>query len=82
MTPDYAANLASFLQEKTGSVCGRWRGRMTASQQRDLFGRFLGKGLLVIDGANERIHMIVKVCFGADFDMREDVSWRDLGSQS
>ena len=75
---DYAANLAHFLQAHTGSVYGIWRGRMTASDQRKLFGRHLGKGLLVIDGTQERIRMIVKVCFGTDFDTRADISWREL----
>ncbi len=75
---NHPANLAIFLQEQTGTVCGTWRGHMKASEQRALFGRFLGKGLLIIDGANERIRMIVKVCFGTDFDTREDLSWRDL----
>jgi hypothetical protein len=76
--PDHAATLALFLLEHTGSVCGTWRGRLTAVEQRALLGRFIGKGLLVIDGGNERVCMIVKVCFGTDFDTRQDLSWRDL----
>jgi hypothetical protein len=75
---DTAASLAMFLQEKTGTVCGKWTGRMSAAEQRALFGRFLGKGRLVIDGENERVKMIVKVCFGTDWDTREDISWRNL----
>ncbi len=75
---DHAANLALFLVEKTGSVFGTWRGQMTAHDQRALFGRFLGKGLLVINGEQERVKMIVKVCFGLDYDTREDLAWRDL----
>ncbi len=75
---DHAANLALFLVEKTGSVFGTWRGQMTARDQRNLFGRFLGKGVLVINGEQERVKMIVKVCFGLDYDTREDLAWRDL----
>lgn len=78
MTTDYAANLAMFLLAETNTVCGLWRGRMTAIEQRILFGRYLGKGMLVIDGANERVKMIVKVCFGLDHDTRHDIAWRDL----
>ena len=59
-------------------MCGKWTGRMSAAEQRALFGRFLGKGRLVIDGENERVKMIVKVCFGTDWDTREDISWRNL----
>jgi len=75
---DHAAHLAMFLQAKTGTVCGVWKGRMTASEQRALFGRFLGKGTLVIDGAREELRMIVKVCFGLDYDTRECIAWRAL----
>jgi hypothetical protein len=75
---DYAANLAIFLLKNTGSIWGQWRGRMTATEQRALFGRFLGKGLISINGETERLKMIVKVCFGTDFDTRHDIAWRDL----
>lgn len=75
---DHAANLAMFLQEQTGTVCGVWCGTMRASDQRKLFGRFLGKGRLTIDGENERVKMIVKVCFGLDYDTRHDIAWRNL----
>jgi hypothetical protein len=75
---DYAANLALFLSAKTGTVLGVWRGRLPAAEQRALFGQFLGKGLLIIDGEQERVRMIVKVCFGTDFDTRTDIAWRDL----
>jgi ribosomal protein L9 len=75
---DYAANLALFLQEKTGSVFGNWCGRMTANEQRELFGRFIGKGRIIIDGLNETICNRVKVCFGLDYDDRNLAHWRDL----
>jgi hypothetical protein len=77
---DYAANLAFFLLENTGSICGRWAGSMPAKDQRVLFGRFLGKGRLVINGQTEALMMFVKVCFGTDSDMRENIAWRDLDS--
>lgn len=67
---DYAANVAFFLQEKTGSVLGQWKGKMKAVEQRNLFGRFIGKGTIVIDGAAETICNRVIVCFGHDWDDR------------
>ena len=67
---DYAANVALFLLEKTGSVFGQWKGKLSAAEQRSLLGRFLGKGTIVIDGANETICNRVKVCFGLDYDDR------------
>jgi hypothetical protein len=75
---DYAANLALFLQEKVGSIFGEWDGRMTAAEQRALFGRFLGKGLLTINGDKEIVEHHVKVCFGTDSDCTARVKWRDL----
>lgn len=75
---DYAASLAFFLLEKTGTVLGAWSGRMTAAEQRALFGRFLGKGKLWIDGSDETIEHHVKVCFGTDSDCTARLAWRDL----
>ena len=47
---DYAANLALWLIEKRGTTLATWGTRMTADQQRALFGRVLGKGTIVVDG--------------------------------
>ena len=78
MKIDYAANLALFLTEKTGTPLGLWRGRMTAAEQRALFGRFIGRGRIAIDGTAETIANRVKVCFGLDYDDRNTTNWRDL----
>ena len=75
---DYAANLAIFLQEQTGSIYGSWSGRMSAKDQRALFGRFLGKGRVYISGSAERIEHHVKVCFGLDSDCTARIYWNDL----
>lgn len=75
---DYAANLAIFLTEKTGSCLGAWAGKLAADEQRALFGRFLGKGNIIIDGAAETICNRVKVCFGLDYDDRNITHWRTL----
>lgn len=77
-TIDYAANLSFFLLEKTDSVLGQWAGKMTAAEQRALFGRFIGKGKIVIDGTAETICNRVKVCFGLDYDDRNVLRWAVL----
>lgn len=76
--PDYPAQLALHLTEHAGSCLATWRGRLTAAQQRALFGRYIGKGTIVIDGAAETICNSVKVCFGLDYDHRNVTAWRDL----
>ena len=78
MQVDYAANLAFFLLEKVGTVLGNWQGRMPSSQQKALFGRYLGKGQIVIDGSTETLCNRVKVCFGLDYDDRNIISWANL----
>lgn len=78
MTTDYAANLALFLVEKTGSCLGSWKGHMVAAQQRTLFGRFLGKGKIIIDGSEERLAHVAKRCFGLDYEVTADLPWRAL----
>ena len=75
---DYAANLALFLLEKTGTVLGRWVGKMTAAEQRALFGKFVGKGRIVINGEEETVSNLVTVCFGQDYDYRNVTAWRAL----
>lgn len=77
---DHAAALAFFLLAKTGSVWGTWRGRLTAREQRALFGRHLGKGSIIVDGMAETITHRVKVAFGLDYDDTARLSWRDLGA--
>lgn len=75
---DKAANLAFFVMEKTGSVWGTWSGKMSAEEQRGLFGQYLGKGKIVIDGERETVCNRVKVCFGHDHDDRNVKAWKDL----
>lgn len=72
---DYAANLALFLLERTGSIFGQCALRMSAADQRELFGRFIGKGRIVIDGEAETICNRVSVCFGLDYDDRKVTRW-------
>lgn len=75
---DYAANLAIFLTERAGSCLATWRGKMSAADQRALFGRFLGKGTIVINGEEETVLNRVSVCFGQDWDDRKITRWRNL----
>ena len=75
---DYASNLATFLTNQTGSCLNSWQGRLTAKEQRALFGRFLGKGLIYISGSCERVEHWRKVCFGLDSEMTARLYWRDL----
>ena len=75
---DYAANLALFLTERTGSCLNKWKGKLLASEQRALFGRFLGKGTIVIDGTAETLVHWVSVCFGQDYDVTFDRKWGAL----
>lgn len=76
--PDYAGNLALFLTEKRGSCLAHWKGKMPAAEQRALFGRFLGKGKIIIDGSEERLAHVVKRCFGLDYEVTADLAWKDL----
>ena len=59
-------NAAHFLMAQGLSIHGTWRGRMRAADQRKLFGVFLGKGTIVIDGEAETVAHRYKTCFGLD----------------
>lgn len=71
-------NLAFFLIEKTGSVLGRFSGRMSAKEQRALFGQFVGKGKVVIDGESEVVKHVVSRCFGLDYEVTFEKKWAAL----
>ncbi len=75
---DFAANLAFFLLDRAGSVCGKWSGRMRAKEQRTLFGQFLGKGWLTINGGDETVRHSVQTCFGLDSTTTARGTWGDL----
>lgn len=75
---DPAANLALFLTLNEGSCYRHWRGHMRAADQRTLFGEFLGKGRILIDGDSEMLFHTRKVCFGLDSDVTHRIPWRDL----
>jgi hypothetical protein len=75
---DYAANLAIFLTERKGSCLATWSGHLLATEQRSLFGRFLGKGKLWIDGAAETVEHHRKVGFGFDSECTANLKWGAL----
>jgi len=72
------ADLALYVTRAAGTPCGRVRVRMPAADQRDLFGRYFGRGLLIIDGSTETVEHVVKRCFGLDSETTHCVKWADL----
>lgn len=79
---DYAANLALFLTEKKGSCLATWRGRLTAKEQRALFGQYLGKGTIWIDGTAETIEHWVTTCFGLDGECTNRLTFNGINLPS
>ena len=61
-------NIAAFLQETKGSVLASWSGKMSAKQQREMFGVFMGKGEIEINGTKETVSHTIKVGFGMDYE--------------
>lgn len=74
---DRHAALRLFLNEMAGTA-PRWRGRMKAASQKALFGRNIGRGVLIIDGEREQIRHVVSACFGTDTETTFSTSWREL----
>lgn len=75
---DKAASLAHYVTQATGTPLGRVKVRMPAADQRALFGRYFGRGLLIINGETETVEHVVKRCFGLDHEVTAAVNWRDL----
>jgi hypothetical protein len=75
---DRAAAMAFYCLEYAGSIYGRVYGYMTAADQRILFGRKIGKGLIIVDGSDETVGHSVSMCFGTMRDTVWTAPWRDL----
>lgn len=75
---DVGFNLANFLLDKTGSIFGIWNDHMLKKDQLNLFGMYLGKGNIYINGATERISHTVSRCFGTDFETTFSKMWNEL----
>jgi len=79
--PDYAARLALFLLDRTGSIFGAVKiDGMKKEEQVHLFGRYLGRGRIEIDGEQEFVGMTTSLCFGMDRDYKAGTCfhWRQL----
>jgi len=72
------SNITLFLQEQTNSIFGVWSGRLPAKTQREMFGKFLGKGTITIDGENETLKHTVSRCFGLDYEHTTDIKWNQI----
>jgi len=75
------ANLAHFLLEQKGSVLATWKGKMSAKQQRELFGTFMGKGEIFIDGEREVVLHTVKVAYGRDYETTFESKWSGINEE-
>jgi len=75
---DIAANLAHFLTASGKSVIAFTSFHMAANDQRKLFGRFLGKGKIIIDGEREDLRHVRKVCWRTDFVITDGIRWNAL----
>lgn len=70
--------LALFLLTKTGSIFGKFEGRLSSSEQRNFFGCVpFGKCRVLIDGEKETVETWRKVAFGKDFE-GDKVSWFEM----
>lgn len=81
-------NLALFLVANGEATNGRWSGPLLARDQRALFGVFLGKGQISIDGERDRVRHTITICFGTDFattdelELQEDMRWRHVAGST
>ncbi len=63
---DFATGIGMFLQTKGLPSYGSWSGTIPASIQREYFGCFLGRGTIHVNGTDEAVEAVRKVCFGTD----------------
>lgn len=72
-----ASHIAFFLISQGKKSYEEWDGYMPAKKQREVFGVYLGRGRIFVDGLNETISMTVKVCFGLDFNTEINIDCKD-----
>jgi hypothetical protein len=72
---EMAEKITALIVEKTGSCLGSHSQKFTAKEQKQLFGRYFGKGLIVIDAANETITHVIKTAFGCDSDWTAQIKF-------
>ena len=77
-TFDAVANMSLFLVEKNDSVLSKWVGKMPAKDQRALFGLFLGKGDITIDGGLEMLIHTRSCAYGNDYEETFYRKWSDI----
>lgn len=75
---DRIKTLENFLLDKTHSQYGLWRGKLTAKEQRDLFGKYMGRGKFWIDGSDQTLVMTTRVAYGHDSQETVILRWTDL----
>lgn len=63
---EVATNMAHFLQAQGLTIFDSWAGRMSAADQRRIFGFKMGKGTIHIDGEKDTAQHRYKTCFGQD----------------
>jgi hypothetical protein len=78
---DVATNIAHFLMAQGLSIFDKWQGKITAADQRKIFGVKLGKGIIVVDGENDRAENRSQTCFGGDTEATVvvDCAGKDAG---
>ncbi len=74
----WAVSLALFLIERTGSEDGRWSGKLDAEEQRALFGRFLGRGEICIDGERKCLLHRAQMLFAPGSRVTASLRWDAL----
>lgn len=75
MNHQLAEKLTALLLDREGSIFGCWIGKMSKKEQLDLFGRYFGKGSIIINGENETVTHSVKVSFGQDVEWTAQMKW-------
>ena len=69
-----AENVRDFMEAQDGCEY-TWIGKMAATQQREMFGQYLGKGTILIDYRDGTIDHLVKTCFGTDTTTTKRISF-------
>jgi hypothetical protein len=79
MNYEMSMTLAYFLLDNTGSVFGTYIGTMKAKDQRALFGQFIGKGRIIIDGIDETvIHIATDGRYGLGYFVTFNRKWHEM----
>jgi len=78
MNADKIESMSALVIARCDSPWGRVTLKMNKAEQVAMFGQYMGRGTIIVDGEAEEVRHVVSCCFGQDYEVTKTVKWIDL----